>query len=85
MTDCIFCKISEGEIPAKLVYQDSDLFAFEDIAPQAPTHILICTWKHTPSRSSMPRPKTWRCSGARCCWRRNSRPSVASPAVTAWW
>ena len=49
MTDCIFCKISRREIPAKLVYEDSDLFAFEDIAPQAPTHILICPRKHIES------------------------------------
>jgi len=46
MTDCIFCKISKHEVPAKLVYEDADLFAFEDIAPQAPTHILICSRKH---------------------------------------
>jgi histidine triad (HIT) family protein len=49
MTDCIFCKISRQEISAKMVYQDADLFAFEDIAPQAPTHILICPRKHLPS------------------------------------
>ena len=46
MDDCIFCKIGKRELPAKLVYEDSDLFAFEDIAPQAPTHILICPRKH---------------------------------------
>jgi histidine triad (HIT) family protein len=46
MTDCIFCKISKHDVPAKLVYEDADLFAFEDIAPQAPTHILICSRKH---------------------------------------
>jgi len=49
MTDCLFCKISRGEIPAKLVYQDADLFAFDDIAPQSPTHILICPRKHLAS------------------------------------
>jgi len=46
MNDCLFCKISREEIPAKMVYEDADLFAFEDIAPQAPTHILICPRKH---------------------------------------
>jgi histidine triad (HIT) family protein len=51
MSDCIFCKISEGKIPAKLVYQDADLFAFEDIAPQAPSHLLICPRKHVVSLS----------------------------------
>ena len=49
MTDCLFCKISRKEISAKLVYEDPDLFAFEDISPQAPTHILICPRKHVES------------------------------------
>lgn len=49
MIDCLFCKISRGEIPAKMIYQDRDLFAFEDIGPQAPTHILICPRKHVAS------------------------------------
>ena len=44
--DCLFCKIGAKQIPAKLVYEDADLFAFEDINPQAPTHILICPRKH---------------------------------------
>lgn len=44
--DCLFCKIAAKQIPAKLVYEDADLFAFEDIQPQAPTHILICPRKH---------------------------------------
>jgi histidine triad (HIT) family protein len=45
-TDCLFCKIAAKKIPAKLVYEDADLFAFEDIDPQAPTHILLCPRKH---------------------------------------
>ena len=44
--DCLFCKIAVREIPAKLVYEDDEVFAFEDINPQAPTHILICPKKH---------------------------------------
>lgn len=44
--DCLFCKIAAKEIPAKLVHEDEDVFAFEDINPQAPTHILICPKKH---------------------------------------
>jgi histidine triad (HIT) family protein len=44
--DCLFCKIGRKEIPAKLVYEDSEVFAFADIGPQAPTHILICPRKH---------------------------------------
>ncbi|HWN75230.1 MAG TPA: histidine triad nucleotide-binding protein [Candidatus Udaeobacter sp.] len=44
--NCLFCKIGAKQIPAKLVYEDEDVFAFEDINPQAPTHILICPKKH---------------------------------------
>src|SRR3972149_179454 len=51
MSDCIFCKIGRKEIPGKLVYEDAELFAFEDLAPQAPTHILICPRKHVVSLS----------------------------------
>ena len=50
--DCLFCKISAKKIPAKLVYEDPDVFAFEDISPQAPTHILICPRKHLSSLDS---------------------------------
>jgi histidine triad (HIT) family protein len=46
MDDCLFCKISGKKIPSKLVYEDAEIFAFEDIQPQAPTHILICPRKH---------------------------------------
>jgi histidine triad (HIT) family protein len=44
--DCLFCKIATKKIPSKLVYEDDEVFAFEDIGPQAPTHILICPRKH---------------------------------------
>ena len=44
--DCVFCKIEAKKIPSKIVYEDADIFAFEDISPQAPTHILICPRKH---------------------------------------
>ena len=46
MNDCIFCKIGRKELPAKLIYDDAELFAFEDIHPQAPTHLLICPNRH---------------------------------------
>lgn len=45
-SDCLFCKIAAKQIPSKIVYEDDDIFAFEDIGPQAPTHILICPRKH---------------------------------------
>jgi len=44
--NCLFCKIGAKQIPSKIVYEDAELFAFEDINPQAPTHILICPRKH---------------------------------------
>lgn len=44
--DCLFCKIAAKKIPAKVVYEDEDVFAFEDISPQAPVHLLICPKKH---------------------------------------
>ncbi|MBZ5698446.1 MAG: histidine triad nucleotide-binding protein [Acidobacteriia bacterium] len=49
MDDCLFCKIGRKEIPAKLVYEDEAIFAFEDIHPQAPAHVLICPRKHVVS------------------------------------
>ncbi len=44
--DCLFCKIAAKQIPSKIVYEDADIFAFEDISPQAPTHILLVPRKH---------------------------------------
>lgn len=44
--DCLFCKIIAGEIPSKKVYEDNDVYAFEDIYPAAPTHVLIIPKKH---------------------------------------
>jgi histidine triad (HIT) family protein len=44
--NCLFCKIAAKQIPSKIAYEDPDLFAFEDVHPQAPTHILICPRKH---------------------------------------
>jgi len=45
-TDCLFCKIANGDIPAELVAEDDDLVAFNDISPQAPVHLLIIPKKH---------------------------------------
>lgn len=53
MTDCLFCKIIEGDIPANMVYQDEWMIAFHDISPQAPTHILIIPKKHIPSLNDL--------------------------------
>jgi histidine triad (HIT) family protein len=46
MTDCLFCRILRNEIPAKKIYEDEHTFAFEDINPQAPTHVLIIPTRH---------------------------------------
>ena len=46
MSDCIFCKIAGGEIPADKVLEDDDLVAFRDLSPQAPTHLLVIPKKH---------------------------------------
>ncbi len=43
---CLFCRIIRGEIPAKKVHEDEHVFAFEDINPQAPTHVLIIPKRH---------------------------------------
>jgi len=45
-SDCIFCKISKGEIPARKLYEDDELVAFWDISPQAPAHFLVIPKKH---------------------------------------
>ena len=44
--DCIFCKIIAGEIPSNKIYEDEDIYAFRDIAPQAPVHIIVIPKKH---------------------------------------
>lgn len=46
---CLFCKIIAGEIPSTKVYEDETVLAFRDIAPQAPTHILVIPKTHIPS------------------------------------
>jgi histidine triad (HIT) family protein len=44
--DCLFCKIVAGDIPSSTVYQDQDVVAFEDVAPKAPTHVLVIPRRH---------------------------------------
>ena len=46
MADCLFCRIISGEVPSKKVYEDEHTFAFEDLNPQGPTHVLIVPKKH---------------------------------------
>jgi len=49
MADCLFCKMVAGAIKPAMVYEDADLIAFRDIAPQAPTHVLIVPRRHIAS------------------------------------
>ena len=49
MSDCLFCKIIAGEIPSTKVYEDNWVYAFRDINPQAPVHILVVPKEHIPS------------------------------------
>lgn len=46
MSDCLFCKIRDGEIPSDTVYENDEIIAFRDVNPQAPTHVLIVPKKH---------------------------------------
>jgi histidine triad (HIT) family protein len=49
MDECLFCRIIEGKIPAKIVYKDESAVAIEDIQPHAPTHLLVIPRKHLAS------------------------------------
>ena len=49
MSDCIFCKLKDGEIPANVAYEDDRIFCFHDADPQAPVHVLMIPKKHIPS------------------------------------
>ncbi len=51
--DCLFCRIAKGEIPSKKVYEDAEFFAFRDINPQAPVHVLLIPKRHIPMLSAL--------------------------------
>ena len=53
MADCLFCKIVAGEIPSTKIYEDESVYAFADIEPQAPTHIIIVPKKHIASANEL--------------------------------
>jgi histidine triad (HIT) family protein len=53
MADCLFCKIVNGEIPASIVYEDDRVVAFNDINPQAPTHVLVVPKRHIASLNDL--------------------------------
>lgn len=54
MSDCLFCKISAGQIPCSQVYADDTYLAFRDINPQAPTHILVIPKQHVSGLAEFP-------------------------------
>ena len=53
MDDCLFCKIARGEIPSRQVYEDDELFAFHDINPARPVHILVIPKRHITSLATV--------------------------------
>jgi histidine triad (HIT) family protein len=53
MSDCLFCKIREGEIPADIIFENDDVLAFNDVNPQAPVHLLIIPKKHISTVNDM--------------------------------
>lgn len=54
MEDCIFCKIVKKEIPTRIIYEDKNIIAFNDINPQAPIHILLIPKEHFASLNEIP-------------------------------
>ena len=59
MSDCIFCKIANGDIPSDFVYQDENVAAFRDVNPQTPVHILVIPKKHYASSAAVDDPSVW--------------------------
>lgn len=53
MSDCLFCKVRDGHIPAKKVFEDDRCFAFRDINPQAPSHVLVVPREHIPTLNDL--------------------------------
>ena len=53
MSDCLFCKIVKGEIPSTVVYEDDYVFAFKDIDPQAPFHVIVIPKSHIQSAAQI--------------------------------
>ena len=59
MSECVFCKIARGEIPAEFVHKDEKVFAIRDLNPQAPAHLLIIPAQHTESAAQVNDPEIW--------------------------
>ena len=72
MADCLFCQIVRREIPASIVYEDDRVLAFNDINPQAPTHVLVIPKRHIATLNDLSR-ATMRSSASWCGARPPSR------------
>ncbi|MCD6280230.1 MAG: histidine triad nucleotide-binding protein [Deltaproteobacteria bacterium] len=59
MEDCIFCKIIAGDIPSDKVYEDDDVYAFDDIEPQAPVHSLVVPKRHVAALNDLDDVSLW--------------------------
>ena len=53
MPDCLFCQIARKAIPARMVHEDAEVVAFEDIQPQAPVHLLVVPRRHIPTLNDL--------------------------------
>ena len=56
MSDCVFCKIGSGQISSRMVLQDEEVFAFEDLNPQAPVHVLVIPKRHVAAMNELQDP-----------------------------
>ena len=52
-TNCLFCKIIEGEIPADIIYRNENVVAFRDLSPQAPTHVILVPTVHVENAAAL--------------------------------
>ena len=59
MSDCIFCRIANGDVPAEFIYRDEKVAAFRDVNPQAPVHILVIPREHYESSAHVTDPSVW--------------------------
>ena len=59
MSDCIFCKLAQGEIPVEFVYKDDTVFVIRDLNPQAPTHLLVIPVNHVVSAAEVEDSALW--------------------------
>ena len=87
--NCIFCKIVEGKIPSRKVYEDDEIFAFHDIQPWAPVHFLLVPKQHIPSMAQVDARARARCwadhdAGAQAGAARRAAGPIPR-AASAWW